>query len=168
MKVKIMSQDNALKYASIIDKNILIVSIVGEKESPLEFNSEKVIDVFRMFFEDIERPIDKYKAPSRDDFKGLKEFLDKNIGSVEEIIVHCHAGVSRSAACASAIARYVGVNDSFIWSSDNYMPNRLVFKHAIGELEVNMSNDDIEALYKANEDAHMMSSEFLTEEGFFI
>ncbi|MBQ8997199.1 MAG: dual specificity protein phosphatase family protein [Clostridium sp.] len=160
MKIKVMSQDEALKYSNNTDKRIAIISIVGAKEKPLEFN-EEIVCVFRMFFEDIERPIGNYKAPSKEDFKGLKDFIDNNMDSVDEIVVHCHAGVSRSAACASAIARYIGVNDLFIWSSSDYMPNRLVFSCTIGELGVDLDENEIKSLYKMNEDAHVLSLEFI-------
>ena len=167
MIIKIMSQYNALRYSSETNKKILMISIVGGKDSSLVFKGDGIVDVFRMFFEDIERPIGKYKVPSREDFNGLKEFLDKNISSVDEIVVHCHAGVSRSAACASAIARYVGIDDSFIWSSNDYMPNRLVFKYAIDELDLNLEENEIRTLYKANEDAYALNCEFILKEDLF-
>lgn len=154
-----MSQDNAIEYAKYTNKKIVIISIVGENESPIDFIGDNIVNIFRMFFEDIERPIGKYKAPDRKDFIGLKEFLDNNIDKIEEIVVHCHAGISRSSGCASAISRYIGVDDSFIWSSYKYVPNRLVFKHALEELEIDLSNDTIQDLYNLNQEAHMINLE---------
>lgn len=165
MRVNIMSQKDALRYSKTTEKSLAIISIVGEKEKPLVFSGEKVVDVFRMFFEDIERPCGLSKMPSREDFVGLKEFIDKNRSLVEEIVVHCHAGVSRSSACASAIIRYLGEDDSFIWSSFDYIPNRLVLSYAIEELGLNLTREDIEDMYRINDEAHMMCSEFIfTEE----
>ena len=154
-----MSQDNAIEYAKYTNKKIAIISIVGENESPIDFIGDNIVNIFRMFFNDIERPIGKYKAPDRKDFIGLKEFLDNNIDKIEEILVHCHAGISRSSGCASAITRYIGVDDNFIWSSYKYVPNRLVFKHALEELEIDLSNDTIQDLYSINDEAHMINLE---------
>ena len=159
MKITIMSQDNAIEYAKYTNKKIAIISIVGENESPIDFIGDNIVNIFRMFFEDIERPIGKYKAPDRKDFIGLKEFLDNNIDNIEEIVVHCHAGISRSSGCASAIARYIGVDDNFIWNSYKYVPNRLVFKCALEELEIDLSNDTIQDLYSINDEAHMINLE---------
>ena len=164
MKVTVMSQENALRYSEITKKDIIIVSIVGEKENPLVFNGGKVVDIFRMYFEDIERPYGLSKMPSREDFYGLKSFLDKNVSSVEEIVVHCYAGSSRSSACAVAVMRYLGVDDSFIWSSSDYIPNKLVLTHAIDELGVELTELEIKALYDINDEAHMMCSEFVFDE----
>lgn len=91
MKIMIMSQDNAIEYAKYTNKKIVIISIVGENESPIDFIGDNIVNIFRMFFEDIERPIGKYKAPDRKDFIGLKEFLDNNIDKIEEIVVHSDA-----------------------------------------------------------------------------
>lgn len=164
MKVTVMSQENALKYSKIAKKDLIVVSIVGEKENPVVFDGDKVTDIFRMYFEDIERPYGLSKMPSREDFNGLKDFLDKNIDSVEEVVVHCYAGSSRSSACAVAIMRYLSEDDSFIWSSSDYVPNKLVLTHAIDELGVDLDESEIKALYDINDEAHMMCSEFVFDE----
>ena len=112
MEIKIMSQDNAIKYSKETSNNILIISITSNANEKVNFKGSNIHNVFRMYFNDIEHDIGSYKAPSKNDFAGLKDFLDKKLSdSIDEIIVHCHAGISRSSACSNAISRYLKIDD---------------------------------------------------------
>ena len=44
-----------------------------------------------------------------------------------DLFVCCDAGESRSAAIAAALKRLQGEDDSELWSSGDYIPNRLVY-----------------------------------------
>jgi predicted protein tyrosine phosphatase len=74
--------------------------------------------------EDKERYIKKI---TEEDARKIKDFIDaiKRMG-VNDLIVHCHAGVSRSAAVAAAISRAETGDDSEFFNSQ-YVPNMTVY-----------------------------------------
>lgn len=167
MKITIMSQDNAIKYSKETSNNILIVSITSNINEKVNFEGNNIHNIFRMYFNDIEYDIGLYKAPSKNDFMGLKNFLDKNLNdSIDEVVVHCHAGISRSSACASAITRYLKMDDTNIWRSDKYIPNKLVYILSLNELGINISDEELISLYDMNYKAHEF--DFDLEDDFFI
>ena len=157
MIITVKSIDEAISYSySKLDKKIAIVSITCLNDSLPDFNTknENILGILELHFNDIERPYGDYKIPKKEDFKELKNFIDTYKDAVDEMVVHCHAGISRSSATASAICRYLNIDDSFIWDSFMYHPNSLVFKLALEELGVHINSDEIEKLYKRNEYAH--------------
>ena len=149
MKVEIRSLQEILTFKRLkIDENVAIVSIRCPDEDKLDFSEHSnIIDVLTLKFNDIDRDYPDYPAPKQEDFKGLKEFINLNKSRVDRIIVHCHAGISRSSACASAICKYLNIKDSFIWDSAKYHPNPLVFKLSLNELGVTLTEDELKFLY---------------------
>lgn len=137
---------NLIKRRS--DTKTVIVSIRCPEDTALDFSEcDNILDSITLKFNDIDRDYPGYPAPKKEDFYGLKEFIDKYKDNVDRIIVHCHAGISRSSACASAISRYLNINDNFIWDSGKYCPNKLVFKFSLEELEFNIDEDIMDDLY---------------------
>lgn len=132
MKIKVMSRNMAILYSENLKIPTIIISITSKDEENVIFaENENIIDICRLSFNDLDRDIEKYKAPILSDFDGLKEFIDKypNI----DILVHCGAGVSRSPAVAMAIGDYLKI-DTGINMSKNYDPNRLVYRLALYSL----------------------------------
>lgn len=160
MIITIKSIDEAIAYSySKLDRKIAIVSITCLDDDLPNFNdkNENILGILELHFNDIERQYGDYKIPVKEDFKELKGFIDKYKNKVDEIVVHCHAGISRSSATASAICKYLNIDDGFIWDSFMYHPNRLVLKLALEELGVSINDNDIEKLYERNEYAHECS-----------
>lgn len=156
MVVTVKSIDEAVSYSySKLNKKIVIVSITCLNDSLPNFNleNENILGILELHFNDIERQYKDYQIPKKEDFKELKKFIDNYKNTVDEIVVHCHAGISRSSATASAICRYLNIDDSFIWDSYMYHPNRLVFKLALEQLGISLNDYEIEKLYKRNEEA---------------
>ena len=46
----------------------------------------------------------------------------------EAVIVHCEAGISRSAATAAALAKHYNGDDRVFWMMPQYNPNKLVYR----------------------------------------
>jgi predicted protein tyrosine phosphatase len=53
----------------------------------------------------------------------IKEFVNIWWDKVDNFVVHCYAGISRSSGCMSAVCRAKGIDDSWIWNSQKYVPN---------------------------------------------
>lgn len=68
-------------------------------------------DLLRVVFDDIETPVDDYVLFDARMADRILDWLDQVDGHVEEIVVHCWAGISRSAAVARFIAGRYGVEE---------------------------------------------------------
>jgi predicted protein tyrosine phosphatase len=162
--LRIMSRGEALAHSYKVEtpKYILISINCPGEQSPQFYESTnpeyvRKIDSIRLEFNDVDREF-KGLEPKQKDFIGLKDFIDKykNSDEVEEIIVHCHAGVSRSSATAIAIAKYLD-NNSFIeevLNSSLYSPNELVYRLALNEFGIEINEEEIQRYRKINENAH--------------
>lgn len=135
-----MSELDCIEYTKQMqDEDYVVVSIntYGNGElltaAPLNCLNKHLLDVLSVFFDDIEeRHIQsgsKNKLCSKEDISNIIEFVEKWRNKVSTIIVHCHAGISRSSAIASIISIYLGLDDYWIWSGP-YIPNRYIFKLA--------------------------------------
>lgn len=158
-RVRILSRREAILHSQFKENpSCVIVSIThGSGHSPSFYLGEdsQVKDVFPLFFDDIDREYEGYKACQESDFVGLRDFVDKWKDKVEEIIVHCHAGISRSSGCAAAICQYLRLEDEFIWDSDLYIPNSRVYRMAKVEFGLLVSEEEIKELFSRNYDAQM-------------
>jgi predicted protein tyrosine phosphatase len=82
-------------------------------------------DVLRLKFHDVEPELDGYDYVifSHDDVKKIFDFLKKHEDEIDEVVVHCEAGISRSAAVSKFIAVIYGLE-----FPENYMLyNRNIF-----------------------------------------
>lgn len=102
------------------DARSVLISIVGA-QAPRARLQPGWADVLRLHFDDIKR--DRPEAFQRAHAYQVIEFLDHWAPEVDRIVVHCAAGVSRSAAIARFAAERLGLG--FDWSYDQY--NCLVY-----------------------------------------
>lgn len=155
--IKIMNRLQAINYSYLKnnpDTAIVSISTPNDFKPSFYLNKDSTIkDVIYLRLNDIEEDIYingrlRYKSATLDNLKGLKDFIDKN--KHLDIIVHCDAGISRSSAIAIAIHRYLGLDDSWIWNSNEYYPNRLVLRLALEEFGINQTIDDFKELIELN------------------
>lgn len=96
-----------------------------------------------LHFIDLDDPV-KHKDKrliTDEDVEKIKEFMEELIkkNEIKTLIIHCWAGVSRSAAVAAAILKVYTGNDDQIFKSGTYAPNMYVY-HKILE-GYGMKND---------------------------
>lgn len=138
MKITVMSRQEAIahSYKKDVNKYIIVSICCPDDTGPIFYTPSKRKGILRLWFNDIDRPYEN-KEPKQEDFVGLKAFIDKfkNDSEIEEIIVHCAAGISRSSAVAAAICQYLDLDElNIIWNNPNFVPNSLVYKLALKEL----------------------------------
>ncbi len=86
--------------------------------------------VLRLSFVDVEAPSVHYPEEvlfSASQATSIWDFVDGHRAKIERILVHCDAGVSRSAAVAGAIARAWN-GDEAEFSGGRYRPNGRVYR----------------------------------------
>lgn len=138
MNIRVMSKNEALMYTNLkYIKPCAIISINCLNDTAPAFrDNDNVKAILKLYFNDINRPY-KDLEPRQEQLKGLKEFVDtiKENEEIEELIIHCTAGISRSAAVAAAICQYLNLDElEIIWNNHQYVPNTLVYELAIKEL----------------------------------
>lgn len=100
MKIQFMSQWAAESITP--DKSMVCISIIrpGENEAKLR---EGWKDVLKLKFDDVDRLAYHTQRFSLEDAQEIILFMEEN-KDIETVIVHCMAGISRSAA----VARFIG------------------------------------------------------------
>lgn len=161
MRIIVMSKNEAIIHSlreEIATSVMVSISCLTDNLPAFvdsKHRSSKIKDVFPMKFNDLEKDYSvaglKYVGPKQEDLNGLKDFIDKYKDSVEEIIVHCSAGISRSSATAAAIALYLGEDEQrIIWNNYKYRPNRLVYKLARNEFGIATTEEEYKKIFYAN------------------
>ena len=132
-------------------KNTLLISILNPiEDSPNNIKPlpKHILHRFRSYltvrFFDVEQPVDDKIIPITDDIaEKIAKFILKykdNLGKKYDLLVHCEAGISRSAAVAMAtecivlydcdIDEYL-VSKPALLTSDEYNPNMFVFRKIV-------------------------------------
>ena len=139
-RVRVMDRKSAEKYLSQTHRNVTaLISVYGTDEEPIGEGVPgcNVLAAERLCFDDVDRDI-----PGRNGLRCISErqalriarFVDENRDRVKEFIVHCGAGISRSAGAAAAIMKYLNGSDSPIFDSPGYQPNMKVYRTVLNAL----------------------------------
>jgi len=107
MKIRFMSQENAERL--IPHDSMAIISIVGKDSPPRKLKNWK--NRLYLYFDDIVMKMKDRKEFDNNDANKIKEFIKHLPSDVNIIIVHCHQGVSRSAAVAKWLNEYYKTRD---------------------------------------------------------
>ena len=97
--------------------------------------NKNIISVIYAQFDDIDSGTEVHgEIPMmKSDAKHIVDGIEHNINRIQQIIVHCDAGYSRSPAVAAAIAKAFGVDDEEYFSGGRYCPNRHVYRTMLNE-----------------------------------
>ena len=93
--------------------------------TPAKLHIDAWRDILRLEFHDVEPELDGYDYVifNDEDAKKIFEFLKKHETEIDEVVVHCEAGISRSAAVSKFISIIYGLE-----FPENYMLyNRSIF-----------------------------------------
>lgn len=106
----------------------VMISITDPESSLAKVDAvQDCVDILRLQFHDVDRdmnnPVIKMFQPSQ--AKEILQFVSKWSDSVGLFVVHCEAGISRSAGVAAALTKCCGDNDSEFFQ--RFHPNRYVY-----------------------------------------
>ena len=123
MNIHIMSRAKAIAYShQPHSETVAVISISDyDKESPvLISNSNNGIAAHcKVKFNDVEHG--ENKCITENDALKIVLFVMKNAKLIDKLIVHCEAGVSRSAGVAAAIMKAVNGDDWGVFDNSRYV-----------------------------------------------
>ena len=129
MKFNIMNRTEAIQYAKNEHaERAAIVSISSRSHSNANLTiggGNNIQGIIFLSFDDTESSI---SGISESQAKHIIDFVDSMKNDVDKIIVHCDAGVSRSAGVCAAIEKYLGYDDSNIFDTPKYIPNMRCYR----------------------------------------
>jgi predicted protein tyrosine phosphatase len=139
MQVNVVSREKAIDFCRHPHlAQFVMISISNPYTKydgePFTSNTNNVVDILRLSFVDADGvgDLDVYgKVATKDDIfsdkhaKQIVEFAEKYKDYI--FIVHCDAGISRSAGVGAAILKHYTGDDSQIFGSRRYAPNMLVY-----------------------------------------
>jgi len=128
---------NVIEYSSLkqyhTSKKWALISIFGE-EGPLSSNVKSRLtcsELSEHYFDDIDNEIfdlsgkRQYKLFDKNDAIQIINFVNKiQQKDIPMLIIHCHAGISRSGAVGLFVTRYLGLDEiEFRQNNPRIMPN---------------------------------------------
>lgn len=134
MKITVMNRADAVRYSyHPQNKRSAVISISTPNE---EYNGNiyssiynGISGVLRLWFDDVESGQD---CIQKEDAEKIKRFVEAH--KEDQIIVHCDAGISRSAGIAAALMKYYNGDDTPIFDNPRYCPNMLCYRTMLNVL----------------------------------
>jgi hypothetical protein len=123
MKFTVMSRLNAKDYTFSNCEKLpyLMISINDSHALPNMFKRDSsMVGLCILHFDDVDTG---KNAMSNRDARTILDYVNTYVNKVEEIIVHCGAGVSRSAGVCAALMKVLTDDDTAIFNSSQYKPN---------------------------------------------
>jgi len=129
MKILALSREAVEDFvANHRDRKLAVISITDPKSKLAKIRD---LPILRLQFHDIEK---NYPISSECGIKFTTLMAEEIIGFVDRIkdiseilVIHCEAGISRSAATAAAISRILNLDVSRYFKYP-YIPNKLVYQ----------------------------------------
>ena len=150
MKFQVMSRTNARRHSfrSTMD-DCAIISISDITAEPNRFHDNSHIKgICRLFFDDVEGH-DAY-CMTRADAEKIIQFVNTHINNVDEIIVHCFAGISRSAGVCAALMLILTGNDMEIFNNPRFCPNMHCYRMVLEAYFGSYTNAAIDEKSRSN------------------
>ena len=130
MTIKVMSRGNAVKYSfEPHDVKAAVISISDcDKESPMLDNNPNngIAAQCKVRFDDVDSGA--ANCITKRDAQTIVSFVTDIAKNHEKLIVHCEAGVSRSAGVAAAIMKALYGDDWEVFGNQQYVPNMTCYR----------------------------------------
>lgn len=127
----------AVDISGMINVSHVMIRITDPKNDfqPLKDNPNRVA-VLELKFRDIDgKDYQTWSKEDQEKYKGI--FEDSHAQQIvdfiyahspDKVVVHCDAGISRSAGVAAAIAKAITGSDEVIFKDNRYIPNRYIYR----------------------------------------
>lgn len=151
MIIRVMSRQQAREFSSTDFQEKTIIISINEVFGPLaafDRHNPNLVDVLSLRFSDVES--DEPDHMAEEDAKQVIQFINKYINSVDQIVVHCGAGISRSAGVAAALMLIINGDDSLIFDNPKFCPNRCCYRTVLNTFFGSYSEEAIEEKFRHN------------------
>lgn len=134
MIYKVLSRAGAIAYSYKRDiPKTAIISISNSYDSiPLFAQNQNIKKKLYLFFDDVD-----FGEPcciSKMDAQRIAEYIRSMDESIEQLIVHCEAGVSRSAGVCAAIMKATTGKNNEIFDNPKFHPNMACYRTVLAAL----------------------------------
>ena len=160
MNIKVMSRSEVKRFThSHIGLNndklkdqYFIISISDQYQNSPKFDVDPdCLGICYLHFDDVEKG--EQNCITETDVYYLELFLSRAFNKyphVENIIVHCGAGVSRSAGMAAALMKFYNNDDTSIFDNSKYCPNMTVYRMVLNKLMGDINEEEIKSKEEKN------------------
>lgn len=130
--IRILNRKEAKKFSlEEHDFKSAIISITDTNKADVVFDKNEVNGiraVLRLKFDDVERDYKNEHCITKEDAENIVNFVNKNKNKVDKFIVHCEAGVSRSAGVGAAIMKALNGDDWDVFKNPLKCPNMKCYR----------------------------------------
>ncbi len=150
MEFIVLSRENASNFSYRVKKDCVFISITDPRlgDNPI-FRNPHIKATLRLKFDDVDGNHDKLlfdEIPmSKTQAKEIADFVIEWKNKVELIVVHCEAGISRSAGVCAAIMKYITNDDMQIFGNCYYCPNMFCYRLVLNALMCPIDESELEA-----------------------
>jgi len=120
---KVMSRNEAVKYThqAVIPKTLLISICSAYEEEPSFAQNRNILGIVHLWFDDVGK--EGENAMTMEDAMVIWNAIRHHTSNTEQILVHCEAGISRSAGVCAGIQKVLTNGDWQIFDNPRYKPN---------------------------------------------
>ena len=134
MRIVVMNRRDAVRYSYGLHEDKSVVVSIGDigseySESVYPSRYNGICAVLPLRFDDVDGGINCMVS---EEAVMIKSFVERHKDKL--IIVHCDAGVSRSAGIAAALMKYYNGDDSEIFDDTRYCPNMFCYRTMLNVL----------------------------------
>ena len=137
--IRILSRKEAKKFSyEPHDFKTAIISITDTDKADVIFEKNKINGIraiLKLKFDDVERDSKDLHCIPKEDAENIVKFVNKNKSKVDKFIVHCEAGVSRSAGVGAAIMKAINGDDWVVFNNPTMCPNMKCYRTVLNAFQ---------------------------------
>ena len=146
--VTVLSREDAIRQTGSFGKDTCVISIVTPGETNVNFSC----DALHVAFYDTTESI----GVSIADAVQIKNFVSQELSKgIKHLVVHCDAGVSRSAGVAAAILKATGQDESEILDNPNYFINARCYAYVLMAFGIDVTEEDVASAREQSKKAYL-------------
>lgn len=130
-----------LSYKDFLSNKVIIsISTPSDDKAVFNIDNDSIKDILYLSFYDVSTETQNifkgYPAMTDEDAVQIRDFVLKWKDTVDTIIVHCDAGISRSAGVAAGILDGLDQDSSQIFDNNIYLPNSLCYRKTLNAFKI--------------------------------
>lgn len=148
MEFIVLSRENAADFSYRVKKDCIFISITDPELCKNDFAKNPHIKaILRLAFDDVDGFQDKMFSTDQPmtltQAKEIANFVLEWKDKVDLIVVHCEAGISRSAGVCAAIMKYLTNDDMAIFGNCYFCPNMYCYRLVLNAFMCPLNEEEI-------------------------